>query len=68
MIEGLDGRHARIRPMLLATPSETQRWLLDIADATAVASCGGKAVGLAKLKQAGWPVPAAICEDIECRS
>jgi len=42
-------------------PSDTQRWLLDIADATDVASCGGKASGLARLKRAGWAVPPAIC-------
>jgi len=47
--------------VLLATPSGAQRWLLDIADAIDPASCGGKAVGLARLDKAGWAVPPAIC-------
>lgn len=47
--------------MLLATPSGTRHWVRDIADATDAASCGGKALGLEKLGQAGWAIPPAIC-------
>jgi phosphohistidine swiveling domain-containing protein len=37
------------------------RRCVDVADATDVSLCGGKAVGLARLQRAGFPVPAAIC-------
>src|SRR5436190_2132335 len=47
--------------MLIAPAAETQCWLVDIVDATDVPLCGGKAAGLARLEQAGWAVPAAIC-------
>jgi phosphohistidine swiveling domain-containing protein len=47
--------------MLAAPASASQRWSVDIAEATDPAACGGKAVGLARLKQAGWAVPPAIC-------
>jgi pyruvate,water dikinase len=36
-------------------------WLVDVADATATALCGGKAAGLATLERGGFRVPAAIC-------
>src|SRR5216117_452958 len=47
--------------MLIAPAAETQCWLVDIVHATDVPLCGGKAAGLARLEQAGWAVPAAIC-------
>ena len=36
------------------------RGIVDILDAT-IALCGGKAMGLARLRGAGFAVPAAIC-------
>jgi hypothetical protein len=36
-------------------------WLVDVADATDTALCGGKAAGLAKLERASFSVSAAIC-------
>ncbi|HEU5196979.1 MAG TPA: PEP/pyruvate-binding domain-containing protein, partial [Methylomirabilota bacterium] len=47
--------------MLAPAPSGTSRWVVDIADATDPALCGGKAAGLAALAQTGWAVPAALC-------
>src|SRR5438876_231142 len=47
--------------MLIAPAAETQCCLVDIVHATDVPLCGGKAAGLARLEQAGWAVPAAIC-------
>ena len=47
--------------MLATIAPRTDRWLVDIVDATDAALCGGKAVGLAKLKRIGLSVPRAIC-------
>jgi pyruvate,water dikinase len=40
---------------------DIDRWVVDIGDATDPALCGGKASGLARLRRAGFAVPAAIC-------
>jgi len=47
--------------VLATIAPRTHRRLVDIVDATDPALCGGKAVGLAKLKRIGLSVPRAIC-------
>ena len=46
--------------MLATIAPRTHRRLVDIVDATDSALCGGKAVGLAKLKRIGLSVLAAV--------
>ena len=42
-------------------PDAGCQWLVDVADARRPSLCGGKAAGLARLRDAGFDVPAGIC-------
>ena len=59
-MEARSGGHYDRRMRDITAP-RTDRWLVDIADATDRRLCGDKAVGLAILKRTGASVPRAIC-------
>jgi rifampicin phosphotransferase len=44
----------------------SERWLLGLADAVDPAVSGGKAAGLARLLEAGFPVPDGVCLTTDC--
>src|SRR5262245_33047037 len=46
---------------LVSRVTDTGRWQRDLIDADDPALCGGKAAGLARLLNAGFPVPSGIC-------